>query len=485
MRFVEPIFLRVPLFKPIIFKKQTQNMDKKYTVLLMLLLAYASVSAQTLGLSDALSMALNNYELIKAKSNYLKASEAKIQESERDYWPELKLSAQQSYGTINAQNGPMYGFGGLGVASTSMPLPENNWNAAFGSLYLANINWEFFTFGQTKNKIQLAQIGNKQRSTDLEQEQFQHQIKVAGAYLNLLAIQRMIYVQEQNVERAEVFLTTVLSLAESGMKPMVDTSLAKAEVSNAKIGLLRALDKEIELSKVLAMMIGVDYTKFKLDESYSNKQPLIIQNAEVNELHPLLAHKQTMIDFSDKQTKLLRSENLPKFSLFGVVQGRGSGFKHNYVQDNTAFSQSYADGVGIDRGNYLVGVGVTWSVSSLFRNHSKIRNQEYTTQALQDEYRLLNRELKTQTAMADDRIGNALAHKKESPIQVEAASQAYKQHVALYKNGLSNVADLTQAFYALNRAETDNEIASINVWQALLLKASSSGHLDVFTNELK
>ena len=96
----------------------------------------------------------------------------------------------------------------------------------------------------------------------------------------------------------------------------------------------------------------------------------------------------------------------------------------------------------------------------------------------------MQRELKTQAVMADDKIKNAREHKQESPIQVEAASLAYKQHVALYKNGLSNVADLTQAFYALNRAETDNEIASINVWQVLLLKASSTGHLELFTNEI-
>lgn len=460
-------------------------MDKKYIVLLMLLLASVTFSAQTLSLKDALKMALDNYETIKARGNYLKASKAKIQESQRDYWPELKLSAQQSYGTINAQNGPMYGFGGLGVASTSMPLPDNNWNAAFGSLYLANVNWEFFTFGQTRNKIQLTKLGTQQRFTDLEQEKFQHQIKVIGAYLNLLAVQRMVFVQQKNVERAEVFLTTVLSLAESGLKPMVDASLAKAEVSNAKIALLRMQDKEIELSKVLAMSVGVGYSKFILEDYYSQAQPSFLQSLEVNASHPLLSNKQSKIDLSEGQTKLLRSQNMPKLSMFGVIQGRGSGFKHNYVQDNTAFSRSYVDGVGIDRGNYLVGVGVTWSVSNLFRNHSKIKNQEYETLALQDEYNLLDRELKTESVMANDRIENAKEHKKESPIQVEAASQAYAQHVALYKNGLSNVADLTQAFYALNRAEIDDEIASINVWQALLLKASSTGYIDLFTNEIK
>ena len=73
---------------------------------------------------------------------------------------------------------------------------------------------------------------------------------------------------------------------------------------------------------------------------------------------------------------------------------------------------------------------------------------------------------------------------KESPIRVKAATEAYQQHLALYKNGLTTIADLTQSFYSLNRAETDNEIAIINVWQALLLKASSVGDINLFTNEI-
>ncbi len=84
-----------------------------------------------------------------------------------DYLPNLVLSAQHDYGTVNGQNGPFVcGFGGYGVASSSLPLPNQNWNAAFGALYLANINWEFFAFGKAKEKIRTAESiisGRKRR----------------------------------------------------------------------------------------------------------------------------------------------------------------------------------------------------------------------------------------------------------------------------------------------------------------------------------
>lgn len=461
-------------------------MNKKIIVLLMLLSVCKIVPAQTsLSMQEALRIATDNYENIKAKKNYLQASEATEQVSKREYLPDLKFSAQQSYGTINAQNGPMHGFGGLGVASTSMPLAEQNWNAAFGSLYLANINWDFFTFGQISNTINLSHLAKERSRTDLQQEVFQHQIRTVSAYLNLLAIQRMVFVQQQNVERAEVFLSTVQSLADNKLKPKVDASLAQAEVSNAKISLIKVLDKELELSKVLAVLLGIEYTKFQLEDTFSKSSPALLSSESENpQSHPSLLYKQSIIDHSNGQIKLLKSQNMPRFSLFGVLQGRGSGFEYNYVEDNSAFSRKYTDGVGIDRTNYLIGVGVTWNFTSLFRNHSKIKSQRFTSSALVDEYKLLESELKAQSLMADGRILNALDYKKESPIQVKAASEAYQQHLALYKNGLTTITDLTQSFYSLNRAETDNEIAIINVWQALLLKASSVGDINLFTNEI-
>jgi len=48
---------------------------------------------------------------------------------------------------------------------------------------------------------------------------------------------------------------------------------------------------------------------------------------------------------------------------------------------------------------------------------------------------------------------------------------------------LTNIVDVQQALYALNKAETDLSIAYINVWQALLLKSASSGDFDLFLNQ--
>src|ERR1051326_7414864 len=148
------------------------------------------VSAQEqkpLLLSEAITTGVNNYQSIQAKRNYLNASTALVQDVRNQYLPNVIASLQHDYGTINGQYGPLIGFGGLGVASAGPVTGSQNWDAAFGALYLINTNWEVFTFGRVKSRIDLANATVKKDSADLAQEEFVQSIKISGAYLNLLA----------------------------------------------------------------------------------------------------------------------------------------------------------------------------------------------------------------------------------------------------------------------------------------------------------
>jgi outer membrane protein TolC len=126
---------------------------------------------------------------------------------------------------------------------------------------------------------------------------------------------------------------------------------------------------------------------------------------------------------------------------------------------------------------------MNWNLTTIVRNNAQVKSQKFITAAMQNDYDLANQQIKAQLALADDKIKNALANYNEAPIQVKAASDAYIQKSTLYKNGLATIVDVTQTLYALNRAETDRDIAFTNVWQALLLKAASVGDVTLFTNE--
>ncbi|HTK17956.1 MAG TPA: TolC family protein [Mucilaginibacter sp.] len=439
---------------------------------------------KVLTMKDAEQLALSNYASIKAKASQLNASKAYLKETKSEYLPDVNLSAQQDYGTINGQNGPLYGYRGLSVASSGPALPNQNWNAAFGALYLANVNWDFFAFGRAREKVKVQKSIVGLNENDLAQEQFQHQVRVATAYLNLLAAQQLAKAQQDNLDRSVDLQKVVVARVKNGLNPGVDSALANAEVSNARIALTNAQQTVQDQSNQLSNYLGITPQNFVLDSVFLTKSPNNVdQQSTVNlDNHPILKYYRDRIGVSDEQAKYLKTFAYPTFSFFGVYQGRGSGFSSAYGSDQTAYTGGYGSGVDPTRYNYLFGIGFVWNITNPFRVHYNVQSQRFTSEQYQHEYSLVSQQLRDQQLLADTRISNALKNYHEVPVEVKAANDAYVQKYTLYKNGLANIVDFTQALYTLNRAEVDKDIAYNNVWQALLYKAAATGDFGLFIN---
>src|SRR6266850_3884935 len=123
-------------------------------------------------LPEAIELGITNYPSIKAKQNYVKSAGALTRNARNEYLPNVIASAQQNYGTVNGQFGPGAPIGVLGVASSGPPSSRQNWNAAFGALYIISTTWEAYTFGRVQSRIQSGLALEKQNSADLEQEMF-------------------------------------------------------------------------------------------------------------------------------------------------------------------------------------------------------------------------------------------------------------------------------------------------------------------------
>jgi outer membrane protein TolC len=446
-------------------------------------------TAQVLTLRQAVQTALNNYGTIRAKADYVKAARANVKEVKNEYLPDLSLAAEQLYGTANANYGPAIGYKAPAAASSGPTLPAQSWNAAFGSLYWTNINWDFFQFGRYKEKAKVAQKGLDLNQSDLDQEKFEQSVRVSGAFLNLIAAQKLILSQQANLDRAVSFQTVVTARAKSGLNPGVDSSLANAEVSSAKIALTNAFEVEQEYANELAQLMQVrppDSNNYSLDSAFVSRLPnaLNVPSTQALTDHPLLRFFQERVLVSDQQAKYLRTLNYPTFSLFGVFQDKGTGFDYNYgLQSPNAYTPNYFKGVGFESANYLIGVGVTWDITTPLRVHQQVAAQNFTTEGLREEYGLISQELQAQVILSDTKIRNALDNYHEAPIQVKAASDAYIQKETLYKNGLATIVDVTTAAAVLNQAETERDVIYTNVWQALLYKAASTGDFAMFINE--
>ncbi|SFN65023.1 Outer membrane protein TolC [Chryseobacterium oleae] len=448
---------------------------------------YSTAHAQeVLSLQSALETAVHNYGSIKAKESYRLSSQESVELARRQSLPNLNFSIQQDFGTVNGQNGPLYGFGGYGTASSGLPLPEQNWNAAFGSLYLANANWEFFSFGKAKQRIKVAESKTQRDTRDLSDEVFQHKVKVAAAYINVLAAKELKLSYEKNLNRTDTIRRIVEVKERNGLVPGVDLSLAKADYANAMITYTKAKDNEQEQENKLAQLMGTPSQEFVLDNTLLQRIPTDLPvGADISlENHPLLSLYKSRIEVSEQEKQLLKTQYYPSFSMVGIIQTRASGFGNGYAQNQNDFTTSYWDGINPTRTNYLIGVGISWNLTQTFRLSKEISAQDYTSQGLKHEYDLAEQQLKAQMDLSETKWKNSLTVYDQVPVQLKSANDAYIQRSVLYKNGLTDLVDLSQAIYALIRAETDRDIAVSNVWNALLLKAAASGDFSVFESKL-
>ena len=460
-----------------------RNRPIVFIVLITVLKFSHSYGQKVFSLKDALAEGIKNYGIIKAKTNYAKASKISVEQAKRENLPNFTISAQHDFGTVNGQFGPLFGFNGLGVASSGPPFAQQNNNAAFGASYVSNINWDFFAFGNAKEKVKVAEAIAAKDSKDLDQELFQHKIKIAAAYLNLIAAQQLKRSYEKNLNRADTFRRIAIAKVLSGIIPGVDSSQANAEYSSAKIGLTKSIDQEAELSNQLFQLLGIAPKVYILDSFFINRIPKISADSVAIQKHPLLQFYQSRINANDAQSRLIKTSSYPVFTAVGVLQGRGSGFKSDYLFNPLDFTKNYWTGISPTRTNYLLGVGVSWNITQPYRIVQQVKSQNLISRGLQDEYELVNQQITAQLQLSDIKIKNALRIYNETPMQIKAATDAYIQKSVLYKNGLTNLVDLTQTLYVLVRAETDRDIANNNVWQALLLKAASSGDFSIFENQ--
>ena len=439
-----------------------------------------------LRLSEAIDLGTKNYQSLQAKQNYLNAASQLVKDAKTQYLPNLIASMQQSYGSINGQFGPSLAYGGYGVASAGPVSKSQNWDAAFGALYLVNMNWEVFTFGRIKSKLKVANASLKKDSADLLQEKFIHSVKVSGAYLNLLIAQKNVKNAEVNLQRALNIQQAVIVRTKAGLSAGVDSLSARAEISKAKLILLEAKNNEDLGLSQFAQLLNLSKSSFNLDTTFLSKLPLEFSTSMPMEQNPQVQYFHQRIEESNSITNYLKKSILPSINLFGIYQTRGSGFDSNYnASNNFSYSSNYFDGISPTRSNYVVGVAFAWNFLSPTKIKYQVNSQKYITEAYQNEYDQVSTQLKSQLALADQRIANSLQAISEVPTQYKAAEGAYLQKTVLYKNGLISIVDLQQSLYALSRAEADLSIAYINVWQALLLKAAASGDFDLFRKQLQ
>lgn len=428
--------------------------------------------AQTI--QELLKQAEANYPLLKAKGYEVQARKDQVAFTKSTALPSLDAAYQLNYATYNNITGMAVGQGFVPISGP--PSSDNTYDAVFGSAGGLVLNWEPFTFGQRKSKVNSAKAYQDYQQADRDQEFFQHQIRTANAYLDVVMTYELVNVYSKNLERAEDNVRIVKALARSGLRPGTDTALFKAELSRAKIELLNYERLRETQQALLSELLGGNEAAYGIDSSFFKSLPIIATDTASNN-HPLIRLSTNRILINQFERTSLQQSLYPKLSFWGTAYARGSGIRY----DGQVNSE---DGLSFSRYNY--GAGLVLSVPLL--RFTNVRHQTNAQESLikveEEKLNLVKLQLNKQNQIADITLSNALKIAYESPSFYQSSEFSYRTLLSRYNSGLVNYTDLIQAQYALIKSEADLKRAYLDAWKALLYKAAVQGDINIFLNQL-
>jgi outer membrane protein TolC len=207
------------------------------------------ITGRALTLEECIAIALEGQPTIQERLANYAAARYRVNQAFAPLLPQFtgQVSANRSHNTV------LSGAGG-GIPT----LQDRQWGDTFTAQIL--LSQLLFDFGknlaETEGRRKLAEV-------EVENVELQRQLisaTVKEAYTNTLFSQRLIRVQEQAQERAELNLRSAKGFFEVGTRPKSDVARAEVDVANAKLDLIRAKNalRTAIVALNTAMAINVD-----------------------------------------------------------------------------------------------------------------------------------------------------------------------------------------------------------------------------------
>ncbi len=457
---------------------------KKCLCVPLLLLTVAMAHAQQssfITLKELLNSVDQKAPALLTDSAAILIRRAQAAETRSNWLPNLNLNYQADIGTSNNTIGPYFGFG-IVPSSTSGVHNTNVTTAASTNLGIAALDWEIYNFGKYSAENKAANSDVSVEQNQFARSKYDLQAYTISNYLQLLRLQNLLDIQFRNIQRSQEVLRSIHSLAVSGIKAGVDTSIAGAELSKARLNYIEVNNQFNQVQLQLSAISGIPYRSIVPDTTVEMtliKQPAAYLFPPDTVNHPVINFYRSVYQNSLQREELVKKLYNPKIMLEAATWGRGSSID---VNDHY---NSLSTGYGFQRSDYVVGLGISYNLFDLRRRQLKLRTQKATTdydvKKLQEQQQLLL----INASQADVEMQTALSRLKEIPNQLNAANASYRQQLSLYKNGLSNIVDLDAALNILYRAETDYMQAKYAYADALFQKAITENQVPVILNLLK
>ena len=206
-----------------------------------------ALAQRPITLDEAVAISLENQPQIRARLGEYAAAKYRVDQALSALLPQIAAS-------VNTSRSETSILSTAGNISTSTPVSRD-----FGETFSAQISASqlLFDFGKAAASTDAAR---KLSEVALENVELQRQVltqAVKREYTNINFFQRLIRVNEQALQRAELNLRSARGFFEVGTRPKSDVTRAEVDVANARVDVIRARNAERLARAALNTAMGV------------------------------------------------------------------------------------------------------------------------------------------------------------------------------------------------------------------------------------
>ena len=392
-----------------------------------------------LSIDDCIKMALENNPSIMSSIANTKIYKTKIGQAWSNYFPKV----------------------GVGIGYTRnkfLPLFFSPTVSKYNSYTMPSIDaeWMIFDFGKTKAQADVAAKTHQATEEDLQETVNKTIFNVKNAFYTLLYTLQQEKVWQSSVEQYEISLEQAKAYYDIGTKPKIDVYTAEYNLSNAKLGHIKA-QNDIQLAYAdLNNAMGMpEYANYELAEELTLKKYNVKMSDLLNEaleVRPGLLAAKKKAEASKHLVTASKRAFLPDLKLSASFSQGGL----------TAGSGEYG---------YAFGGNLAYPLTNIALLKKQVDEANATADKDVADYEVTRQKVYLDVKQAYIQLKNA---KENVPVAQKALEQAKEQFNLArgrYKVGMGDVIELKDA-------ETTYRNAQLSYYKALLDYNISAANLE-------
>ena len=303
--------------------------------------------------------------------------------------------------------------------------------------------------------IKLAELGKLQAEVGVKLTRQQARFIALGQYLDLYKIDNRIRVYEKNIELTRQLIDDIKEKQKQGMALKNDITRYELQMESLKLGLTALHNNRSILNHQLCNTLDIDAGKQIIpdatiaDKNYAKDDEAYWQSASLVS-SPLMEQSNNAIRIAEQKEKIAKSDLLPKVAFVAADNFDGPIlFELPPVDKNLNV--------------WYVGVGVKYSLSSLFKSNKRIKQAAVETRQAKEAHAVQAEQLNNRVQAAYVQYQQTYVELETQKKSVELAQQNYEVMKARYLSQLALVTDMVDASNLKLNAELSEVDARINI----------------------